>query len=486
MQGATEYMANIISPTVDLFIYDLRKELGQTLEEIQENRENFAQKLPPNFRSSLWQEDNQFETDFVELLGEQVQVDALSFSTSDYQGYYYPVRLQDTYGLLLDCTVRDKNFSYPASCISKAKLLLNEALQGESGTLGQTWMISGQLADDSLAGKNPDILAQECYQALIPRGSWHENLQSKSDVLGGVFFELSRHNLTIPEELEPLEINSPSSSKMKDNHHVIIAIYPDRETAVTASYYMTDWIRLWGYRHKILWSYNQSRFLKQLLEGDLIEIQNYVEQFKKESCRIGGLRQLERSLEQAGTLFSTYGLDLNYLKTQICTLEVNLHDYCQQVDAMAENFKAEGRSANIHFLNDFSRQAQQQYLWKIQKEYESLRGGLTLLEVAINLLRAEVEVSQVKYSRNGRDAIATVGVGVGSGVATAAIASHAFNPQERDVQAALEHPIGIILAEVAAVPTSWILPILLFGFSLCSALVAGGITGLILLVRRQQ
>lgn len=473
-------MANIISPTVDLFVYDLRKELGQTLEEIQENRENFAKKLPPTFRSSLWQEDNQFETEFIELLGEKVQVEPLAFSSQEYQGYYYPVRLQDIYGLLLDCTVKNKSFSYPASCIAKAKQLLEEAIQAQTATLGRSWMVSGQLAYDSLASKDSELLAQECYQALIPNGNWQENLQSKNDFLGGTIFELSRHQLRIPEALDDFGTDLLSFN----NHHVIIAIYPDRETAVTASYYIADWMRLWCYRHKILWSYRQSRFLKQLLEGDLIEIQNYVQQFKQEDYRISGLYLLEQSLEQAGTLFSSYGIDLNYLKTQICTLEVNLHDYCQQIEIMKNNLKVEGELANLSFLDKFSQQAKSQYLWKIQKEYESLHGGLTLLEVAINLLRAEVEVSQVKHHRNGQEAIATIGVGVGSGVAAAAIASHLSTAEEQEIQAALNRPIAVFLGEVVSVPSDWILPTMLLSFSLCAALVAGGVTGLILWFRR--
>ncbi|NEO99682.1 MAG: hypothetical protein F6K58_13585 [Symploca sp. SIO2E9] len=99
-------MNDIIYPTLDLFLYDLREGLGENVGEIADNQEGFARKLPERVRSRIKQQDVEVEAEYVELLGYRGR-DKFDSNSQKYalKGFYYPVRIGDSYGLLLDCSV---------------------------------------------------------------------------------------------------------------------------------------------------------------------------------------------------------------------------------------------------------------------------------------------------------------------------------------------------------------------------------------------
>src|SRR5689334_16916958 len=95
----------LISPTIDLFIYDLKEGLGQDEDKIQQNRQEFWQKIYGNtLDDQLLEELCKAERDGYEdvlLLGEKEKIKKFQHSLD---GYYYPLQLGDTYALQLDCT----------------------------------------------------------------------------------------------------------------------------------------------------------------------------------------------------------------------------------------------------------------------------------------------------------------------------------------------------------------------------------------------
>src|SRR5919202_1478326 len=103
-------MSDIIYPTLDLFLYDLRNALGEGQDELQTNRDSFKKKLPEDLHDVLFQKDTVFEDDYIELLPKikKFKSPRHSRESGSLQGYYYPVRLNDMYGLLLDCSVENK------------------------------------------------------------------------------------------------------------------------------------------------------------------------------------------------------------------------------------------------------------------------------------------------------------------------------------------------------------------------------------------
>lgn len=479
-------MAIVLCPTIDLFIYDLRNELGQTLEEIRDNKALFLQKLPRSFSGSTLDADNQYEAGFVELLEEKTQVEQLAFTAEDYQGYYYPIRFQDVYGLLVDCQPKNKNSPLSINCIGQIKKLLEDKLQGQTATIGQTWMISVQLSHEPFSEENVEVLAKECYQEIFPLASWEKNYKSKNEFLGGILFELWHDDLKISEELDESVVESSFSNNLADCNHAIIAIYPNRETATVASYFMTEWMRLLSHRHKTLWNYGQSRVLKQILETDIIIIQNHIENLKKRNNKESDFKNIKTRNDRVKELFCDYSLDLHYFKLKLNAIESNLKNYRKQVEIMQDNFASESLSVNLGFLQQFADRGMQKYYEKAKQDYTNLVGGLELLEGAIRLLGTEINVVRAKRDRAFQNTAISVGVGVGSGIAAAVISSATLSQEKQQNKTALEYPVSNFLSQTLFIPEPWIIPGISVILSLGTALIAGGITRSILWLKSSE
>ncbi|MUG97485.1 hypothetical protein F7734_36260 [Scytonema sp. UIC 10036] len=404
-------MAHLVYPTIDLFLYDLRDALGQSTAKVEENRQSFFQKLPTNIHYSIQEKDEEFqvelEAEFIELLGEE-QITPLDLKSQNYEGYYYPVRLSDTYGLVVDCSVADKTSSYPTSSIKALRNLIFQSINYQGANLGETWLVSG-IMPKITSHDNSEIIARECYQNLIPNANWQKNLQGKGHIFGGDIFELRQYNF------RNLEVPVTIEDRIEDKHHVIIIIYPDENAAEKSGELINDWLRLFCYRSKILWAYHESRQIKTYLKKDFIDIQDYVFLLRKKEAEKITLKQLHKNLDKAENLFSQYTIDLNYLDYQSNTIEVNLYNYSQRLKTILENSTAKGIQSDLEFLNKFSQQAQEKYLRQLQKDYHNLSKGLEMLHIAVNFIRAEVEVDRAQSAQNFQNTVAIIGVGLTAG-----------------------------------------------------------------------
>ncbi|MBD2577964.1 hypothetical protein [Oscillatoria sp. FACHB-1406] len=480
-------MAALISPTVDLLLYDLRHESGQSLEDIQENRNLFIKKFPANFTSIDWEKDNRSEAEFVELLDERTQIENLQIASPEFQGYCYPVRIQEAYGLLLSCGVRDKYLPYSVAYSSKIKHILEQALQGQSGSLGQTWMISAYI--EPFTYTQATALAKECYKSFMEGGSWEENLTSTSNFLGGKLFELWSFDPSLESLTEEMEVPK-EVEKVNRSHHVIIAIYPSLEIASSATYFIAEWLRLFCYRHQVLWHYRQSRLLKELLVADRVDIQRYFENVGKGKANSSSLEQIEEKLEFIRAMFVDYSLDLNELQHKIAAMDLSLELYNQHSSALATSVAAENLSGDLAFLGQFATLARDRYLRFLQKDFETAKGGLELLELAIQLLRAEVSVSQAKgdretarQNRTFQNTALILGTGIGSGIATATLAARGPAIEQKQIQATLATPAGQFMSKNLAIPPSWIVLSSAALLSLIVAAIASLVMGTIVAIR---
>jgi hypothetical protein len=213
----------LIYPTVDLFLYDLKLGLGQDESKLILNRKEFWQKIYGNLTDSqleILANSEKNGSDYLELLQDyqQKSYEPLPSSPNSYSnfstdGYYYPVQLGDTYGLLVDCTANYipdyKSQPQPINSLKKVQQEILSNLHGQKAKLGQTWFIWGQLAD---ANQDLEKTASACFNEIeLPeKGNWNQDL--KGQFFGGSIYELWQESLT--------------PGNLNDGYHILICLFP--------------------------------------------------------------------------------------------------------------------------------------------------------------------------------------------------------------------------------------------------------------------
>ena len=478
-------MSDIIYPTLDLFLYDLRDGLGENVGEIADNQKGFARKLPEQVRSQMVQRDDAVEAEYVELLGYRGR-ERFDSSSQEYllKGYYYPVRLGDNYGLLLDCSVEHslehpelvKIEPIPVKCLTDLKAELERRLADQPSTIGQVWMVSGQIADFTL--EKAEVVAQACCKALELEINWDRDFRGKSQFLGGVLFELWRYRFKMPENYSASD-STPATNihQLQDNHCVFIAFYPDQKTVRKASRFNFDWLRLFAYRSKILWAYGQSQYLRKKLRDDFIAIKQYITNFNQAQTRRLNLKKLRQTLVDAQNTLSSYSINLNYLGIQERSITTNLLNYRRRLDRIKQHLSDFQAANELEFLTQFGDDVERRYLLQVQSDYENFSPGLSLLENLINSIRGVTEIDQAERDRTFQNTVAVVGVGIAAGSLAASIAGQF--PGTTDPKEAAKYPVGSALSQLG-VPSQWLPSAISFTVSLGVAFVAAFLTALII------
>ncbi|MFB2898498.1 hypothetical protein ACE1CI_36750 [Aerosakkonemataceae cyanobacterium BLCC-F50] len=371
-------MSNLIYPTLDLFLYDLKEALNSTGEAITKNQEIFTKKLP----SDVNLDDPDKEVEYLELLP---QDRFKHFKTDKLQGYYYPVRLNDTYGLQIDCSINNQTDPQSVNYFSNLKAEIESRLNQQPITLGQAWILSGWLPENS--PQNPEAIAKDCYKTFSKDADWQRDFQGKGKFFGGNIFYI-------------LFGKTP----------VLILIYPQQNAQKVADIY-PDWMGLFCYYSKINWSYDQSRFIKksildyyQKLEGDRQKITKY------EPPKVGyQLNDYKQSLERLQQEIKQYSVDLLGMSFQKQVIEINLSNYETRLEFIQKKLDA---NSQIDFFQKFTDLVTKKYIVQIDKDSENMQIGLRLLEDNINAVRGGIELAKAERDRNFQEFVAVVGAGV--------------------------------------------------------------------------
>ncbi|MFM7437205.1 MAG: hypothetical protein ACKO2V_01165, partial [Snowella sp.] len=175
-------MTELFYPTIDLFVYDLRSPLNADSAEITENLQSFQRRLPQGSQFH----DIETETEYLELITPSIlKLEAVNTSLAEVN--FYPVRLNDTYGLQVDCSVNNLTEPQAIDSFSQIQTEIQPYSAPNPLTIGQTWLISGWLTEDT---QDPENIAKECYQVLFPKNQWEQDLYGKDDFLQGTIWEL--------------------------------------------------------------------------------------------------------------------------------------------------------------------------------------------------------------------------------------------------------------------------------------------------------
>ncbi|MBD2472376.1 hypothetical protein [Nostoc sp. FACHB-145] len=422
-------MSDLIYPTLDLFAYNIAEGLGENQDDIKKRRDDFLALLPENIQdilSSVFDDEQALVSpEYIELLkfaGKKEAFQEFDHYLNNYalKGYYYPVRLSDTYGLLFDCSVDEKDNPQKLSSLrylkQQAKLI--------EGNLGKTWKVSGIMPNPNT---DAELLAKNIYKVLISddtaknlTDAAYENLISKQwqyrkagKFLNASVFEVWR----MPDTWKSIEENS----------HILIFLYPDIQTMQEAAKFDEDWMRLLCYRNKIIWAYCEIHKIKQQLQTGFKTIRKITSILKNKS----ELQSLKEILENNVETHYSYVINLNYLEIQTSTIEINLHNYKEYLDYINNYIKNNSSlfgDTDLNFLENFNNIVENTYQMQAKKDYANLRPGIDILENQLNTIRGIVEIEKAERERHLENLIATVGVGVG----IASIASSAASTLVKD------------------------------------------------------
>ena len=434
----------IIYPSIDLFLYDLKDGLGQDEVKIDKNCLDFCKKIyndlddEESFQEKYKQIQKHKNTDAntIELL----ETKRREFQ-SPLDGYYYPLQLGDTYALQVDYSGKedangksnDKEQDLDDEPFLNLKQEIEKHISSKTGTLGQTWLAWGKLAENKPEHEIEKI-AKGCYTQLVGKYNWDRDFIGKGQWFGGTVFEL----WYCPENLS-LTGKEFWEKFRGENHHVLIWLFPydqspdEMREKLNSVYY--DFLRLFQYRHKVVWAYYQSRHQKFILKKEYVDIQPSINQTSHLPRQLQAnslkLNQLQKTLADNLINLSDYTIALNYLENQRRTIQVNRENYKSRLKEMSTKYTGSNldTGSNLEFLKNFSESDiyAQKYQRQIDADYESLSPGLTLLENLNSTIQGIIDLEQTKSDRALDNTIAIASVGLAISGLTATVAT-AHNP----------------------------------------------------------
>lgn len=419
-------------PTVDLFLYDLAQGLGQNPDDVETNRQRFSDrllKLPNDQRQELHHATHQ-TGDYVRLLGE-TQV----FHFADIDGYYYPVKLDDTYALQVDSSGElSPGFSdRPVTTLKTIKQDLCQHLKGEPvGTVGQSWFVWGQLTQPD---QNVMETAKACCAAVLPEADWKWNVEfqptlKETNPVGRLL------EATLVEVWQPPQQSDSGQNDPAQNRHLLICLFPSHYEINHCGKLISDLyphlLQGFRYRNKVIWASRQGQDLKTTLKRASKQVQDLVRELPhhltSEAATNPNLSDLQKSLANSLTLFALYAPLLSRLEIAHQTVEVNLGNYQKRLHTIAQLDPAADLD-NLHRFNNF---ATSKYLSQFATDLTTHRAELTLLENLIKTIEGIIALEQAKQNekqeQRDRRLNETVAI-TGIGLATSQIASGAFLAQ---------------------------------------------------------
>lgn len=393
-------MNHIIYPTIDFYIYNL---VDGSEEFWTKNLPNEIGKLPLDKAADIT------NSDYVELLKLRendpknyyslTEADKSKFSYP-VQGFYYPVQMGDTYGILLDCSVDDKSKPYSIERYKDIKKIADE----KHGNLGKNWVISGYLPSES--DEQLKLLVKEICELLIPEDCQLNSQWGK--FMDGLVFETKPLSLT--------------KQKIGEENYGLIILYRDKSNMEKANNFYRDWMQMFCFRNKIIWAYDNAQQLKKVLERKFLRIEEEIPEIKfiapEASLSSRNLEHLKRGLKKSRHTLYAYATGLSSLEVQLQTLETNLQNY-QDCLKIISNKAREAGETDLKFLRIFSNTAINKYKTQIKSDIASLSPGLRMLENLTDTIRGIVEVEQAESDRRLENLIAAAGVGVGTASAAA-------------------------------------------------------------------
>ena len=374
-------MLKLVDPTLNLFSYTLKQGLGvgepETRKTYRRFLEGLSEQLHKKLNVSFPPEQKQ---KFLALHEETVADLPFTGNLNNHQvkGRYRRWNVSDNYQLLFDGYVDDKyQPDQVIKLIESLQYLIPQPPKLEN--IGKTWMLSGWL--ESGTDLEAAELAKQVYKCLFEKDGVS---QGSGLFLGGKVAEFW-------------------GDKIEDNCQLLVILYPDEAACQEwAREFYVSWLDLLCFRHKIIWTYENSLQLKERL------VSNYNQIVEMRNTSRLNLKKLREAMGK----LSEFAIDLNYLELQSSTINVNLEKY----EAKLAEIQAKARPTDdLKFLQDFCDRAKQHYPKQIKKDIDNFRPCLEILQSLTDTIRGTVEIRKAEGDRAFQNIVGIVGVGLSTG-----------------------------------------------------------------------
>jgi DNA repair exonuclease SbcCD ATPase subunit len=405
----------LIYPTIDLFLYDIREGFEYTAE-INHNRRQFWQKIDPSIDETKLAELAKLENpeaDYVPLLAKPFE--------SPLDGYYYALQFGDIYSLQIACSGEYKDAdsqkrndgNQAIENLGKLKqTIINKLNSGDKnieitaskrGTIGQTWLVSVQIADSN---QDPKQLAKECYEKITLNSNWQPEFKEQGRFLGARLFQYWH---------SPTNWNQEWEEFSQENYHIVFCLFPAgkdiAEIRQKVEDIYLDLTRLFCYRHKIIWAYWHSRRLKDKLKQQSGEIRGLVDKVRSLSSQVQSqelnLQELQVTLTQSFPTLSDYAVNLNELESLSSTIKLNLDNYKSKLQKIERD-----TNSYLKLFADFGDFAGEKYLQQVETDCARFLPGLTVLENLIRTIGSVSEIEQTKSNRTLNTTLTATAIGL--------------------------------------------------------------------------
>jgi len=303
----------------------------------------------------------------------------------------------DAIGLFLGCAIEEEKIAPDRPCFPELRdrLICNyESLKPDGEFLGKTLGFAGYVSDS----QDAENYAKAVYKSLELKDlNLEDDSVSVAQLDGATAFEIWRS----PQNWNKLEA---------ENQHILILVFDSSEAMKKIVNLANSYRDLFCYRHKITWSYAETRSLKERLSGQIQQTFSG-DRSKAENLLKSNLGDLKMKLKESLVELTDYSKDLNNLAVQKQTIATNLHNYDRQLKKL-QNADSDRFSDMVKF-----------YQLQIKSDYAALSPGLQLREKWLDTIRGMVEIQQVEADRNLEETIAIVGVGIGASSIAASLSS---------------------------------------------------------------
>lgn len=182
-------------------------------------------------------------------------------------------------------------------------------------------------------------------------------------------------------------------------------------------------MRLFCYRHKVIWAYWQSRRLKAALKEKYRAAREFNSQISQQLAgQRASLNQLQKDLTKALKNHSDYTEALTKLESQLRPIKVNFANFQKR----QKNFTNPlDKSSRLEFIikvgeSDFN---SGKYQEQIESDCANLSAGLKLLENLIRNIEGIVQIEQTRSEGNLTFMVGVAGLGLAASGVTASVIS---------------------------------------------------------------